>query len=171
MKTEKVIVKDYDLHWPEQFEAIKKAISEALGDIALAVEHVGSTSVPGLAAKPIIDIDVVIDSSEELEQAVNCLEKAGYIHEGDLGIPGREAFRYEGKAYFQTHHLYVCPKDSRELHRHLVFRDYLRSHPEAAAEYGKVKREGAQKYPEDIDSYLEFKAACIAKLYRECGLE
>lgn len=131
----------------------------------------GSTSVAGLAAKPIIDIDVVIRDSTPLKTVVAALAKAGYVHEGDLGIPQREAFCYDEKAHLQKHHLYVCPESSRELRRHGAFRDYLRSHPEAAAEYGAVKLEAAALYPEDIDRYMRYKGAVIEKLYRRCGLE
>ncbi len=89
------------------------------------------------------------------------MKSIGYIHEGNLGIPGREAFAYDGKEHLQKHHLYVCPEDSLELKRHLAFRDYLRAHPEAVNEYSKVKVEAAKLYPEDIDKYIEYKAPVI----------
>ena len=85
-------------------------------------------------------------------------------------IAGREAFGYEGKGHLAKHHLYVCAQNSRELHRHITFRNYLRSHPDAAAEYSRVKEEAAQLYPNDIDAYMRHKAPCIAALYQRCGL-
>jgi GrpB-like predicted nucleotidyltransferase (UPF0157 family) len=170
MRTKKVIVVPYDKGWPDEFEKIRSEISQALGDTALSIEHVGSTSVQGLWAKPIIDLDVVVADKKVLLEAIEKLEKAGYEYEGNLGIEGREAFKYEGKTELMLHHLYVCTKDSPELKRHMTFRDYLRTHPEAVEEYSQVKREGAKLYPEDIDSYLEYKGPVIEKIYRNCGL-
>ena len=135
------------------------------------IEHVGSTAVPGLSAKPIIDLDVVIRDSSAFHAAAAALEAIGYQHEGDLGIAGREAFRYDGKDHLQKHHLYVCAQDSAELKRHLAFRDYLRTHPEAVREYSRVKEEGAALYPYDIDGYIEHKTPFIRRIYQEIGLE
>ena len=95
----------------------------------------------------------------------------GYIHEGDLGIKDRHAFKYSDKPHLRLHHLYVCPQDSAELHRHLVFRDFLRSHPSAAAQYGAVKETAARLYPNDIDGYIRHKSPCIEELYKQCGLK
>ena len=135
----------------------------------LVVEHVGSTSVPLLAAKPIIDLDVVIDQND-LKEVIYLLENHGYIYEGDLGLKDREAFRYEGKEHLRIHHLYVCPQDSKELKRHLAFRNYLRNHPNTVKEYGKVKKEAAKLYPNDIEKYCMYKSQIIEKIYKEIGL-
>ncbi len=164
MRTKHVVVLPYDEKWKQDFLDIKNELSQALGDIEISIEHVGSTSVEGLAAKPIIDIDVVV-TKERINDAILALKSIGYIHEGNLGIPGREAFAYEGKEHLQQHHLYVCPEDSLELKRHLAFRDYLRVHPEAVDEYSKIKMEAASLYPEDIDKYIEYKAPVIEKIY------
>jgi len=171
MRTKQVIVTSYDPAWAAAFEAIRVELAAALGALALRIEHVGSTSVPGLAAKPIIDIDVVIADRAALPAVIDALAGIGYQHEGDLGIPDREAFRYDHKPQLLTHHLYVCPADSAELQRHLRFRDFLRSHPEAAQRYGDVKRQAAALYPTDIDQYIACKSGCIADLYRQCGLD
>ena len=170
MQTKKVIVLPYDRAWRTAFEEIKQELVAALGDLALRVEHVGSTSVEGLSAKPCIDIDVVIRDYAVLDTVVNQLASIGYIHEGNLGIEGREAFRYTDKPHLQMHHLYVCPQDSLELHRHVAFRDYLRLHPDAAEKYGKVKEEAARLYPNDIEKYIAHKSPCIAEIYEACGL-
>ena len=169
MNTKNVVVLPYDEGWPRDFSQIEAELRAALGELALRIEHVGSTSVPGLSAKPIIDIDAVV-RSESLGPAISALRKIGYEHEGDLGIPGREAFAYEGKTHLRKHHLYVCPQDSPELKRHLAFRDYLRSHPEAARAYGRIKEEGAALYPRDIGKYVEYKSPFIEKIYRELEL-
>ena len=105
------------------------------------------------------------------DAVVRELEAIGYIHEGDLGIKDREAFCYTGKAHLQKHHLYVCPRYSRELHRHITFRDFLRSHPEAVRRYSLVKETAAQRFPDDIDQYMEYKSPCIEDLYALCGLK
>ena len=101
---------------------------------------------------------------------VRRLAEIGYIHEGDLGIPDREAFCYSDKPHLMPHHLYVCPRHSRELHRHITFRDYLRSQPEAVKQYGAVKEDGARLFPDDIEGYIAHKTPCIEELYRQCGL-
>ena len=170
MITKHVIVLPYDEGWKQDFLKIKQELQDALGHLAIDIEHVGSTSVEGLSAKPIIDIDVVVEDNTVLKDAVAALERAGYEHEGDLGIPGREAFRYEGKEHLRTHHLYVCPKDSPELKRHIAFRDHLRSHPEAVKEYSRIKEEGAKLYPYDIDGYIEYKSPFINRIYKEQGI-
>lgn len=170
MRTGSVIVVPYNPEWAEQFRKIAKELKQLLGELAIAVEHVGSTSVPGLAAKPIIDIDVVIRDYSVFSETVKELEAGGYYHEGDLGIAGREAFGYDGKNHLQKHHLYVCPADSGELQRHLAFRDYLRTHDEISVEYGKIKQEAARQYPDSIEEYLRLKSPFIEAIYRQCGL-
>ena len=171
MKTKKVIVLPYDVAWESAFEAIKAEIQTALGDLMLGIEHVGSTSVKGMSAKPCIDIDVVIRDYAVFDAVVQKLDAIGYIHEGDLGIQDREAFKYADKPHLMTHHLYVCPRDSEELHRHIVFRDFLRKNPEAVKKYSRVKETAAQLFPDSIDQYIEYKSPCIEELYRECGLK
>ena len=171
MRTARVIVMPYDAAWKTEFEKIKKEIENALGSLAICIEHVGSTSVTGMSAKPCIDLDVVIADASRLPAVISGLEAIGYIHEGDLGIQGREAFKYTNKPHLQNHHLYVCPQDSEELHRHLTFRDYLKSHPEAVAAYSRVKETAARLYPDSIDGYMAYKSPCIEELYALCGLK
>src|SRR5271156_1928469 len=108
-----VVVVDYDPAWAGVFEALRERVAGVLGDTASAVEHVGSTAVPGLAAKPIIDIDVLLASETMLPGAIERLARLGYVHQGDLGIPEREAFLTP--ADVPSHHLYVCPPHSREF--------------------------------------------------------
>ena len=170
MKTKRVIVVPYDSHWPTAFEQIAREVQAALGSLAVQIHHVGSTSVPGMSAKPIIDLDVEIQGTSVLPEVIARLAEIGYEHEGNLGIAGREAFRYEDKNHLMKHHLYVCPSDSAELKRHLTFRNYLRQHPESAKEYTAVKEEAARQYPDSIDDYISYKSACIEKIYQICGL-
>ena len=171
MRTKKVVVVPYDPQWPENFLTVRRELEEALQGRFLAIEHVGSTSVPGLCTKPILDIDIVIGNEpEDFIFVRDALARIGYTHEGNLGIEGREAFAYTGKEHLQTHHLYVCPENSKELHRHLTFRDHLRLCAEDRERYGRVKTEAAALFPQDIDSYIEHKGQVISELYRKLGL-
>ncbi len=170
MITKHVVVLPYDERWRQDFLKIEAELTEALGQLIIGIEHVGSTSVRGLSAKPIIDIDVVIKDYSGLGDVVSALGRIGYQHEGNLGIAGREAFEYDGKEHLQKHHLYVCPEDSPELKRHLAFRDYLRIHPAAIWEYSRIKEEGAELYPDDIERYIKHKFPFIEKIYAEIGI-
>ena len=171
MQTAKVTVLPYDAAWKSDFEAIKNEIEAVLGDMIVCIEHVGSTSVEGLSAKPCIDIDVVIKDYSIFCDVVERLKLIGYIHEGNLGIKDREAFKYSDKPHLRTHHLYVCPMDSEELHRHITFRDFLRNNPEAVQKYRRIKESAAELFPNDIDKYIEYKSPCIEELYKLCGLK
>ncbi len=171
MGTKRVVVVPYDETWKSAFDEIKKEIESAIGDLIIGIEHVGSTSVEGLSAKPCIDIDVIIKDYAIFASIVHRLEDIGYTHEGDLGIKDREAFKYSDKPHLQQHHLYVCPQQSEELNRHLTFRDFLRSNSEAVMRYGAVKEKAAQLFPDDIDKYMEYKSPCIEELYKMCGLK
>ena len=165
-----VVVEPYNEEWKSDFIAIRDELDTVLKDIVLRIEHVGSTSVEGLSAKPVIDVDVVIKDTTVLPDVISALQTIGYFHEGDLGIPGREVFKYEGKEHLRKHHLYVCSQDSEELKRHITFRDYLRSNPDAVEEYSKIKEEAANLYPWDIDKYIERKSPIIEMIYKRIGL-
>jgi GrpB-like predicted nucleotidyltransferase (UPF0157 family) len=162
--TDPIIVVDYDPQWPELFKALRTPIAGALGDLAAAVEHIGSTAVPGLAAKPVIDIDVLLASTAGLPEAVRRLASVGYGHRGNLGVDGREAFRQPpGPA----HHLYVCPADSVEYRRHIAFRDYLRAHPEIAKVYAELKGSLAVKHRDERQRYNAGKEQFVEEILRQ----
>ena len=171
MRTKRVVVVPYDEAWKNAFEKIKNEMEAEIGDLIIGIEHVGSTSVEGMSAKPCIDIDVIIKDYSVFDELVRKLAAIGYIHEGDLGIKDREAFKYTDKSHLMTHHLYVCPRDSEELHRHIVFRDFLCKNSEAVEKYSQVKETAAKLFPDSIDQYIEYKSPCIEELYRECGLK
>jgi GrpB-like predicted nucleotidyltransferase (UPF0157 family) len=163
-RAEPVVVVPYDPAWPAAFALLRDRIAPVLGELAVGIEHVGSTAVPGLAAKPIIDIDVVIRHADNLPDVVARLATLGYTHLGDLGIIGREAFRAtEG---LPRHHLYVCAAGAAALQAHLALRDALRADPELAAAYAALKRDLAELYRDDRDSYAENKSAFIASALR-----
>lgn len=159
-----VVVVDYDPAWPKLFESLRDRIASALGPMALAIEHVGSTSVPNMPAKPIVDMDVVV-RTEDVPVATAAMEALGYRHEGNLGIAGRDAFRW--CADFPAHHLYVCPEGSPALRRHILFRDYLRTHPDAARDYAKHKLELAALHHDDRSKYQDAKAGFIDSIFRK----
>jgi len=164
-----VIIEDYDPRWPQLFEALRSRVSASLAELATSIQHVGSTSVPGLAAKPIIDIDVVLRSADELPEVIRRLAGLGYEHEGELGVSGREAFRANAAAV--QHHLYVCPPSSREYKRHVAFRDYLRSHPADAHAYALLKRELALKFGTDREEYNKAKSEFVQHILERSSEE
>ena len=171
MRTKRVVVVPYEDAWETAFEKIKNEIEAEIGDLILGIEHVGSTSVKGMSAKPCIDMDVIIKDYSVFDEVVSKLGAIGYIHEGDLGIKDREAFKYSDKPHLMPHHLYVCPQDSKELRRHVTFRDFLRSNTEAVKKYSTVKEKAAELFPNDIDKYIEYKSPCVEELYMMCGLK
>ena len=164
----KVIVVSYDENWQAEFEQIRDELVVALGELIIDIEHVGSTAVPWLCAKPIIDIDVVIKDYNVFETVKSSLAEIGYVHEGDLGIKDRHAFKYDGKPHLMRHHLYVCPKYSEELKRHIAFRDYLRGNQADRKWYDTVKMQAAKRYPDDIESYMIAKSSCIVEILEKC---
>jgi GrpB-like predicted nucleotidyltransferase (UPF0157 family) len=163
-----IAVVDYDPGWPAAFEALRQRLSAAVGDIALSIEHVGSTSVPGLAAKPIIDLDIVV-RERDVPLAIERVAVLGYRHLGDRGIPRREAFAPPASSV--AHHLYVCPEGSPALRNHLAVRDHLRTNPAAAAAYGDLKKQLAARYADDKEGYAEAKTDFLTELLRVVGFE
>ena len=159
MRTRNVVVEKWNPKWKEEFEKIVESLGKEIIQNVIKIEHVGSTSVEGMSAKPIIDLDIVIENDKFLILK-KLLEDKGYVHEGDLGIRDREAFSYINKNDLMTHHLYVCPKDSKELFKH----------SELVDEYSKVKEKAAVLFPDDIDKYIEYKSGVIEKIYNQCGL-
>jgi len=159
-----VIIKDYDPSWPVLFAALRAKLAATLGDLAASIEHVGSTAVPGLAAKPILDIDVLLRSAEDLRLAIERLAPLSYRHQGDLGIAGREAFVTPPR--IPPHHLYVCRPDSPAFRRHILFRDYLRTHSADAQAYACLKRRLAAQFPDDRVAYTEAKSGFVTAILR-----
>jgi GrpB-like predicted nucleotidyltransferase (UPF0157 family) len=160
-----ILIQDYDPSWPHAFARLAARVKAATGSLIVTVEHIGSTAVPGLAAKPIIDLDVVLASPVDLPEAIRRLGNIGYVHEGDLGIPGREAFRSPpGEA---RHHLYVLTVEANELRRHLAFRDALRADGGLRDEYSALKRSLAMQSKDDRNSYTQAKSTFIASIVKQ----
>jgi GrpB-like predicted nucleotidyltransferase (UPF0157 family) len=164
-----MIVVPYNPEWAHDFHQLQTFLYRNLVGTYHAIEHVGSTAVPGMAAKPIIDIDIVMRDGK-FEQVKNRLIAAGYSYEGDRGIPGREAFDLQDaglKAALAEHHLYACAADAGELRRHRAFRDYLIAHPEWVERLSAHKLELAAKLggePEDRDAYQDAKAPMVEEI-------
>ena len=163
-----IIVVDYDPTWPATFERLRQRIWPVVSDVATSVEHVGSTSVPGLAAKPIIDMSVVVPTAADVPIAIERLAALDYIHRGTLGVEGRDTFQSPGT--LPRHHLYLCPHDSLALRNHLLVRDYLRAHPEAAARYGELKKQLARQHPDEVDAYVAGKTDLLLEILGASGL-
>jgi GrpB-like predicted nucleotidyltransferase (UPF0157 family) len=162
------VVVDYDEAWPALFEELAGPVREAVADLGAEVEHFGSTAVPGLAAKPIVDIDVVVTSTANVPAAIERLRGLGYVYQGDKGIPGREAFLWPPGAI--PHHLYVVVAGSEPLVAHLAFRDHLRACPEVAAEYGALKRRLADEYRDNRAGYTEAKSEFVLGILQRTEL-
>lgn len=159
-----VVVVPYDPAWPETFRALRTVVVAALGDLPAAIEHVGSTAVPGLAAKPIVDLDVVVSTPADVPAAIARLAAAGYVHEGDLGIAGREAFR--APAGTPPHHLYLVVAGNRAHRDHVLLRDYLRAHPDAVRAYAALKLSAAERCRDDRDAYQAARRGFVEALIR-----
>jgi GrpB-like predicted nucleotidyltransferase (UPF0157 family) len=158
-KSVEVRISDYQEQWPKQFSSIERELREKVGSLVLSIEHIGSTAVPGLAAKPIIDIDVAIASADKFSAVKERLEQFGYIHRGPCGVPDREAFRCV--IDLPGHHLYVCETDACSIREQLRFRNALRRNPELVAEYAELKRALADRYRHDRNAYTEAKTGFI----------
>jgi GrpB-like predicted nucleotidyltransferase (UPF0157 family) len=162
-----ITVVDYDPSWPSIFEALKSHVLQSLGSLPVSVEHVGSTAIPGLAAKPIIDMDVVVASVADVTIAVERLSPLGYVHRGNLGIEGREAFY--SPSGLPPHHLYVCAQGAIALANHLTIRDYLRRNSPAARTYSMLKKRLADTFPTDMDRYIQGKTDFLVRILQESG--
>jgi GrpB-like predicted nucleotidyltransferase (UPF0157 family) len=155
----------HDEQWHQLFAEEKARLQNAIGEFVVAVEHVGSTAVCGIAAKPILDIAVAINDKANGEKCIAPLENLGYVYRGENGIAGR--FYFVKGAPARTHHLHMLLAGSEEFRNHLFFRDYLRANPESAAKYDKLKRNLAEKYGNDRDAYLDGKAAFVASILQK----
>ena len=152
---------EYDPAWPVLFAQVRDRIWPHVSDLAVNIEHVGSTAVPGLAAKPIIEADIVIPLHAKLMPLIGRLARVGYEHRGDLGIRDREAFKPPPDA--PAHHLYVCRRGSVALRNHVTLRDHLRTHPDDLAAYATLKRALAADSA-DVEEYSRRKTEFIVSI-------
>ncbi len=159
-KLKRVVVVPYDARWLARFASEERLIREALEVPISAVHHIGSTSVEGLAAKPIIDIMLVVAQIESLDGQTDAMAAIGYEAWGEHGIPGRRYFT-KGGPHARSHQVHAFAGDNPAVARHLAFRDYLRAHPEVTREYAALKQRAASDHPTSIDAYMDAKDAFI----------
>lgn len=166
-----------DKAWAEAFEDLAGVYRKQLAQFGVTVEHVGSTSVPGLWAKPILDIDLVYREPGKKEEIIAEVEALGYVCEGELGIVGRTAFSRPdpevpiGGGPWMDHHLYLVLEGSLPLANHRALREYLLAHPDEVEAYSRLKRELAQKYPHDAGRYTEAKTPFLTGILKRAGLD
>jgi GrpB-like predicted nucleotidyltransferase (UPF0157 family)/quercetin dioxygenase-like cupin family protein len=162
--TREILVVDWDPQWLESFERVRASLWPAIENIALRIEHVGSTSVPGLPAKPIIDIDIVVSDQSQVPQIIDVLAQLGYAWRGDLGVAGRQAFDTSRHPELPPHHLYLVVENSKAHLDHVLLRDVLLADPEERDRYAELKRTNVELAQGDIDVYTAAKARYVADL-------
>lgn len=159
----KIVVIPYDRSWHELFKLEKERLAEILGEQALSIHHIGSTAIPNIKAKPIIDILVEVKKIETIDEFNDCMIQEGYQPRGENGIPGRRYF-IKSKGATRTHHVHMFQTGNPEIEHHLNFRDYLIAHPEEAQAYSNLKEELARKFPEYSLNYTAGKDEFIKKI-------
>jgi len=159
----KVTVSAYQPSWQKNYELEAAQLSNIFGEELVEIHHIGSTSIPGMDAKPIIDILLVVHDIQKIDTYNKKLQHTGYIPKGEYGIPGRRFF-IKGDELHHTHHIHVFQKGNADITRHIKFRDYLITHPEEAREYARLKHELAIRHHLDIESYQAGKEAFIKQI-------
>lgn len=153
--------------WREEFELESQQLAVAIGDNLVAIHHIGSTSIPGIYAKPIIDLLVEVQDIGQIDERGGAIARIGYDVMGEYGIPGRRYFRKSRSPGIRTHHVHIYQTGNREITRHLAFRDYTIAHPETAQQYSNLKRKLAEQYPQDIDGYMDGKDEFIKTIEKK----
>jgi GrpB-like predicted nucleotidyltransferase (UPF0157 family) len=161
-----VALVDYDPEWPRLFEEERARLAGVLGSAVLAIEHIGSTAVPGLAAKPVLDLAAAVTRLSSVESLVGPLAGLGYRYLGEYGLPGRLFFE---KGDPVTHHLHAVEVTGHHWRVWRLFRDYLRRHPEDARQYAQFKRELAARYAADRDAYTRSKSDFVNAVLAKAG--
>lgn len=159
-----ILVADHDPAWASWFEQLRARIWPAVSAVALRLEHVGSTAVPGLAAKPVIDLDVVVADRLGMPPVIERLVGIGYEWRRDLGIEGRDAFRFLGPEPLPRHHLYLVVDGSKPHLDHVLLRDLLRRDDESRDRYAALKRRNAELADGDMERYVELKHDLVTEL-------
>lgn len=159
----KVIVTEYNKLWPSMFKKESERIKSILKDECIEIYHIGSTAVENLKAKPIIDIMPVVKNILKIDELNSEFEKIGYECMGEFGIKGRRYFRKGTEV--RTHQIHIFEVlNKKDIIRHLAVRDYLKSHPDIAFEYGEFKENLSKRFPEDIEGYCDGKDEFVKAL-------
>lgn len=172
-------IQPHQVDWKKEFDIIKSKLQDTLQDYNVDIQHVGSTAVPGLIAKPILDIDIIIDDKRVLPEITKELENLGYTYQGELGIKGRFAFKQnsgyltitEEKVKWMEHHLYVCYSDSLGLKNHLLFRDALLNDAELVKAYGLLKASLVKENGMMREEYSKRKTDFIIEALKNLGFD
>lgn len=161
---QQVYLEPYDAKWADAFERESAAIVIALGEVLVALHHIGSTAIPGICAKPIIDMLAVTQDLRLLDNRGNALAAMGYEALGEFGIAGRRYFRKGDRSGIRTHQVHAFQVGSPQITRHLGFRDFLRAHPDEAAAYAALKERLATEFPRDVSNYTDGKSRFIQEM-------
>lgn len=165
----KVEVVPHNPDWPRQFQEEAQRIAAVLGNEIVIIHHFGSTSIPGIPAKPVIDILVEVRDIGRIDGYNEAMVQMGYEPKGEFGITGRRFFRKEIEGR-RTHHVHIYQVGNPEIERHLNFRDYMRVHPTEAAAYGRLKEQLARQFPEDMESYVAGKTDFVCAVERKAKI-
>ena len=164
----RVGIVSYNPNWKEIYKEESKKIKNVLSDIIVDIHHIGSTAIPGIKAKPVIDILVEVKDIEAVDRYNNKMEELGYEVMGEYGIPKRRFFRKGGNK--RTHHIHIFQVGNEEIERHINFKEYLIAHPDKAREYSKLKEKLTNKYTYDVENYTNGKSDFIKEIDRKAKL-
>jgi GrpB-like predicted nucleotidyltransferase (UPF0157 family) len=165
----KVEVVPHNPQWRDAFEAEAKHVAVALGENVVAIYHIGSTAIPNIYAKPIVDLLVEVRDITEVDGQSSAMKSLGYEVMGEYGIPGRRYFRKDNQEGIRTQHIHAFEAGSAEVERHLAFRDYMIAHPGDAQKYSELKRKLAEQHPQSIDAYMDGKDGFIKEMDRRAA--
>ena len=163
----KVEVVPHNPRWRNAFEAEAKHIGAALGENVVAIHHIGSTAIPDIYAKPVIDLLVEVGNITEVDERSSAMEALGYEAMGEFGIPSRRYFRKDNQEGIRTYQIHVFEAGSAQIDRHLAFRDYMIAHPEDARKYSELKRKLAKEHSQSINGYMDGKDSFIKEIDRK----
>ncbi len=159
----------HDPKWRQEFDSEAARITDVLGSSVVDVHHMGSTAIPSIYAKPVIDILLVVQSHADLDKKTPLIEALGYKAFGEFGIPTRRYFRRDNAFGDRTHQIHAFEAGSPQITRHLAFRDYMIAHPDTAQAYSDLKRELAAQHPNDSEAYMDGKDAFIQEIDRQAS--
>ena len=165
----KVEVVPHDPRWRDSFEVESRRIAAALGENVVALHHIGSTAIPGIHAKPVVDLLVEVGDITRVDGRGAAMESLGYEVKGEYGIPGRRYFRKDDPDGTRTHNVHAFQAGSEQVARHLAFRDYMIAHPADAQRYSELKRKLAEEHPHSIDAYMDGKDGFIQEMDRRAA--
>ncbi|MBW8348456.1 GrpB family protein [Bacillus sp. IITD106] len=157
----KIRLSDFNENWAQMFQDESQFLKTIFGNEIIKFEHFGSTSVKGLKAKPVIDMMCIVNDIEKIDSFNNKMHSLGYDVAGEWGIPGRRLFRKGGEN--RTHHIHFYQQNNPHIDRHIIFRDYLRSHPQEAEKYSNFKEQLAQKF-DDTREYSQAKNTFVKEM-------